>query len=131
MFFNKLISIIYGLVDLRGYPMIKDATSYKVIGVEATAEAIDRIVSNSPETLEVEGELCCVCLSGLEAGEDLRVLPCLHKFHKACVERWFDGYCKTCPLCRFSMGEAKSCKREEQLTEEMVVWFSSFHAAGF
>ncbi|KAF8011416.1 hypothetical protein BT93_J1892 [Corymbia citriodora subsp. variegata] len=86
------------------------------------------------------GEVCCVCLSGLKEGEaegaggDVRVLPCMHEFHKACVDRWFDACRRTCPICRFSMEEGggdEGCRREEELTEEMVIWFSSFHAAGF
>jgi len=41
---------------------------------------------------------CAVCLSDFEGGEKLRVLPCGHKFHKACVDTWLRRN-KACPLC--------------------------------
>ncbi|KAJ8470976.1 hypothetical protein OPV22_025319 [Ensete ventricosum] len=45
-------------------------------------------------------EECCVCLSVVEEGEVVRVLPsCDHWFHAACVDLWLRGH-PTCPLCR-------------------------------
>ncbi|WOG97570.1 hypothetical protein DCAR_0416911 [Daucus carota subsp. sativus] len=80
---------------------------------------------------DLEIELCCVRLTRLnEEGKLTRVLPCMHEFHKGCISRWLDWYCKTCPICRFPMADREKTRREE-LTEEMVIWFSSFHAAGF
>lgn len=81
----------------------------------------------------LEGELCCVCMSRLNEGEGTRVLPCMHEFHKACIGRWLDVCRKTCPVCRFSMADEENTRRRrrEELTEEMMIWFSSFHAAGF
>ncbi|KAK9670657.1 hypothetical protein RND81_13G215800 [Saponaria officinalis] len=85
-----------------------------------------------------EDEVCCVCLSRLvKEGEDIerfdiKVLPCLHHFHSECVERWFDMPPKTCPVCRFLVEDVKVCRDQEELTEEMVIWYSSsFHVAGF
>ncbi|ESW29874.1 hypothetical protein PHAVU_002G105800 [Phaseolus vulgaris] len=73
---------------------------------------------------------CCVCLSRLKARDEIRVLPCSHKFHKICVNRWLKGHHKTCPLCRFSLGAEDKSHRAEMFTEEMLMWFSSFHIAG-
>ncbi|KAG6412905.1 hypothetical protein SASPL_125600 [Salvia splendens] len=79
---------------------------------------------------------CAVCLSSLEGGAGTRVLPCLHEFHTDCMERWLSmpHFKNTCPICRFVVmeecGEVMS-RQQECLTEEMVIWFSSFHVAGF
>nr|XP_051207808.1 RING-H2 finger protein ATL32-like [Lolium perenne] len=43
---------------------------------------------------------CPVCLSEMEDGETVRVLPvCMHYFHDACVGEWLREN-DTCPLCR-------------------------------
>ena len=43
---------------------------------------------------------CPVCLSEMEDGETVRVLPvCMHYFHDACVGEWLQEN-NTCPLCR-------------------------------
>lgn len=42
---------------------------------------------------------CQVCLSEYLNGEQLRVLPCIHEFHSACIDRWLKSN-NTCPVCR-------------------------------
>ncbi|KAJ9172632.1 hypothetical protein P3X46_015847 [Hevea brasiliensis] len=137
MVLKKLASLIYNFIALRRYLRIKDVTTYEAMALDVSENAKEAMLksageSSSAKDMEAEGEYCCVCLSRMNGGDNMRVLPCLHKFHKFCIERWFDVYQKTCPVCRFAMGEEeRSYNREEQLTEEMVIWFSSFHVAGF
>ncbi|XP_050229783.1 E3 ubiquitin-protein ligase RHA2A-like [Mercurialis annua] len=138
MVLNKLASIIYNLIaPTRQLIMIKNVTSYQANVLDVSEIAKDGGFtspggSSSGGALEVESEFCCVCLSRLKGGEKVRVLFCEHKFHKVCIDSWFKVCRKTCPICRFATGEDEgSYKREEQLTEEMVIWFSSFHVAGF
>lgn len=43
---------------------------------------------------------CTVCLSNLEDGEMIRILPnCKHNFHVACIDVWLSTN-STCPVCR-------------------------------
>ncbi|XP_020229352.1 E3 ubiquitin-protein ligase ATL41 [Cajanus cajan] len=43
---------------------------------------------------------CSVCLSVLEDGELVRLLPnCKHSFHVSCIDTWLTSH-STCPLCR-------------------------------
>jgi hypothetical protein len=43
---------------------------------------------------------CAVCLEEFVEGAELRALPCLHKFHKGCIDRcvfgWFVGMRQGC-----------------------------------
>ncbi|KAJ0040539.1 hypothetical protein Pint_28511 [Pistacia integerrima] len=136
MVLKKLISSIYNLIIPRGVPRSKAAPSYEVIasGVREKAEggaSSSSSLAGASLAEDSECESCCVCLSGLKEGEDCRVLPCLHEFHRACINRWFNACSKTCPICRFSMKEDENFHFREEFTEEMVIWFSSFHVAGF
>lgn len=45
------------------------------------------------------GLSCAVCLATYTSGEKLRVLPCGHRFHVGCVDRWLLQQSRTCPLC--------------------------------
>ncbi len=41
---------------------------------------------------------CSICTEDFTVGEDVRVLPCGHKFHPACVDPWLINVSGTCPL---------------------------------
>eukprot|EP00741_Cyanophora_paradoxa_P020727 tig00021293_g20007.t1 len=45
---------------------------------------------------------CAICLCEYEAGEELRVLPCRHSFHDACIVPWLQRS-TCCPLCKKSL----------------------------
>ena len=47
-------------------------------------------------------ETCSICLSAQEPGERLRVMPCGHTHHAACLERWLQTSRK-CPVCRHEL----------------------------
>jgi hypothetical protein len=43
--------------------------------------------------------------------KDLALLPCLHKFHRTCVESWLKhNHC--CPECRVDVKESARMQRE-------------------
>lgn len=41
---------------------------------------------------------CPICTEDFTVGEDVRVLPCNHKYHPACVDPWLVNVSGTCPL---------------------------------
>ena len=51
-----------------------------------------------------EGQLgCSICTEDFNKGEEVRVLPCSHKFHPDCVDPWLLNVSGTCPLCRIDL----------------------------
>ena len=46
---------------------------------------------------------CAVCLCDAEEGEEIKTLPCAHRFHAKCVDRWLRGH-RSCPMCKSDVG---------------------------
>ncbi|XP_060059799.1 E3 ubiquitin-protein ligase RNF43 [Erinaceus europaeus] len=51
--------------------------------------------------------MCAICLEEFSEGQELRVISCLHEFHRACVDPWLYQH-RTCPLCMFNIIEGDS-----------------------
>jgi hypothetical protein len=77
-------------------------------------------------------EQCCVvCISTCGDGEEVRRLPCGHAFHRDCVDRWLVRCRRTCPLCRLHVsGVGLLDDDQHQLSEDLVIWFSSLFVVG-
>lgn len=43
---------------------------------------------------------CPICLSNFAVGDQVKLLPCGHIFHKACLDPWFLDHSSTCPICK-------------------------------
>lgn len=48
---------------------------------------------------EVKGENCAICLSEFEIGCQIKTLPCAHKYHVDCIDKWLETQNK-CPICK-------------------------------
>jgi len=57
----------------------------------------------SPNDGIKEFELCCLCLDTFNEDDEVRLLPCKHYFHTACIDGWFTAQRfmpRSCPQCR-------------------------------
>ncbi|KZZ91977.1 Zinc finger, RING/FYVE/PHD-type [Ascosphaera apis ARSEF 7405] len=52
---------------------------------------------------EDSSPICPICTDDFKKGENLRVLPCRHRFHSDCVDPWLVNVSGTCPLCRVDL----------------------------
>lgn len=50
------------------------------------------------ETNAESGLACSVCTDDFIKGQDIRVLPCNHKFHPDCIDPWLLNVSGTCPM---------------------------------
>lgn len=53
---------------------------------------------NSGAQVEGDAAVCSICTEDFTVGEDVRVLPCDHKFHPPCIDPWLINVSGTCPL---------------------------------
>jgi hypothetical protein len=74
----------------------------------AAQQAIDQLpvrklrAADLAEYSAASGQACNVCLGPYEVGEDVRTLPCLHQFHKDCIDNWLRRRA-VCPICKCSV----------------------------
>ncbi|CAE7258015.1 RNF43, partial [Symbiodinium necroappetens] len=52
------------------------------------------------EACDSASKKCCICLEDFVEGQQLRILPCFHRYHQCCIDEWL---CRSdeCPLCKF------------------------------
>jgi hypothetical protein len=67
----------------------------------ASQRHIDRLPVSTVQS-DVSDETCSICLEMPRAGEAIRHLLCMHKFHKDCIDPWLSRQA-TCPICKSSI----------------------------
>jgi E3 ubiquitin-protein ligase RNF38/44 len=90
--FIRILARLQDPVASRG---ATDSTINTIKLVTIDAELLSSASSNST---------CPICISEMVIGEQARVLPCSHFFHKDCVDEWL-GVNASCPTCRAGINE--------------------------
>ncbi|KAH6763124.1 hypothetical protein C2S52_020557 [Perilla frutescens var. hirtella] len=88
----------------------------------ASRASIDAMPSVEVVSGENSDEQCAVCLEGWEAGESAKEMPCKHRFHGDCIERWLN-ISGCCPVCRYQMPEEEK-NRDERERGRGIFWLS-------
>ncbi|XP_010545287.1 PREDICTED: E3 ubiquitin-protein ligase At4g11680 [Tarenaya hassleriana] len=60
---------------------------------------MDNGFASDPSVDATEDPECCICLAKYKDKEEVRELPCSHRFHLKCVDQWL-RIISCCPLCK-------------------------------
>lgn len=76
---------------------------------------IDQAAPLSTYSVQGEDHQCAICLDDIEAGAEIRTLPCGHFFKAPCVETWI-ARANRCPVCNAPLVDKKSEPVKEAYT---------------
>lgn len=70
-----------------------------VVKTETAEDVIESKKANQSTGNPIDDGLACsVCTDDFVKGQDIRLLPCKHKFHPECIDPWLLNVSGTCPL---------------------------------
>ncbi|KAI2465725.1 hypothetical protein F4781DRAFT_424607 [Annulohypoxylon bovei var. microspora] len=98
-------------------PEVTATTTSRAIAEPSVATTSNQTQENGGQT-EEEHLGCSICTEDFSVGQDVRVLPCDHKFHPQCVDPWLVNVSGTCPLCRLDL---RPHEAEAEAEEEVEV----------
>jgi hypothetical protein len=110
-----------GMVVIEGVSSLEDLFnqlgSNKNGQPPASKESIEAMKKIEIGEGDDDGGECVVCLDEFEVGGVVKEMPCKHRFHGDCIEKWL-GLHGSCPVCRYQMpvdekGDGKKSDEEE------------------
>ena len=78
---------------------IQETNQPAAVADEASTEEKRKSAPAASAAPDTTGNFSCqICTDDFIKGQDLRVLPCNHKFHPECIDPWLVNVSGTCPL---------------------------------
>lgn len=88
------------------FPKVVYATGDAVENGGGGGEDCERDMGDLPLAADLaKYKDCAVCLDVFQKQDQVRVLPCGHVYHDACVKVWLVACHAHCPTCRLDFGE--------------------------
>lgn len=92
-----------GMMVIEGSSAGMDSLLRELLSKDGQPPASKASTEAMPSVETKVGEECVICLEEFGGvGELAKEMPCKHKFHGGCVERWLKIH-GSCPVCRYTM----------------------------
>jgi hypothetical protein len=93
-----------GMVVIEGSSAGLDSLLRDLMSKGGQPPATKASIESMPSVVigECEDGECVICLDEWLEGEVVKEMPCKHKFHGNCVEKWLKLH-GSCPVCRYKM----------------------------
>eukprot|EP00931_Biecheleriopsis_adriatica_P056078 TRINITY_DN33239_c0_g1_i1.p1 TRINITY_DN33239_c0_g1~~TRINITY_DN33239_c0_g1_i1.p1 ORF type:complete len:481 (+),score=107.19 TRINITY_DN33239_c0_g1_i1:35-1444(+) len=95
----RLLAEISVLSEMVTAGRSRQGLSPEVIEERTTREVLQEV----PQSTDASGGLmqtqCVVCLEDFKVQDELRVLPCRHRYHSGCIDNWL-ARSRHCPVCK-------------------------------
>ncbi|KAK7269818.1 hypothetical protein RIF29_22571 [Crotalaria pallida] len=74
---------------------------------------------------DADADACVFCQNTFKDGDQVRMLPCRHVFHRRCFDGWLHHLKFNCPLCRSPLvSDERVALTEARVGRELASWFS-------
>eukprot|EP00591_Stephanopyxis_turris_P001851 CAMPEP_0195519636 /NCGR_PEP_ID=MMETSP0794_2-20130614/15178_1 /TAXON_ID=515487 /ORGANISM="Stephanopyxis turris, Strain CCMP 815" /LENGTH=547 /DNA_ID=CAMNT_0040648823 /DNA_START=181 /DNA_END=1824 /DNA_ORIENTATION=+ len=84
-----------------------DGSSHNRGASPSTIRSLPVITLSDPMTeLPEDKRNCSICLESFEKGDNRMMLPCMHGFHKGCIDRWLQQN-GSCPVCKHVLSDSR------------------------
>uniref|UniRef100_UPI00358EB315 RING finger protein 150-like n=1 Tax=Myxine glutinosa TaxID=7769 RepID=UPI00358EB315 len=104
----SLAWLVFYYVQRLRYANARDRNQQRRLG-DAAKKAIVKLplktIRKGDQETEVDFDNCAVCIEVYKLSDVVRILPCKHLFHKACVDPWLLDH-RTCPMCKLNILKA-------------------------
>lgn len=94
-------AIVIFLTQEENQGVEQEVIDSRTVTVTMEDEAGDDSSSSSSASSSgmVAQHKCVVCLEDFQSQEELRVLPCFHRYHRGCIDTWLARN-RHCPICK-------------------------------
>ncbi|OMJ23867.1 Receptor homology region, transmembrane domain- and RING domain-containing protein 3 [Smittium culicis] len=84
----------------------------KIFDPTPTNKIQNESIRNNSKINETNGSECLICFEAINIGDKIREIPCLHRFHKECLDNWLTTRSGSCPNCRYDLRQLKDSSLE-------------------